>query len=85
MIDKESSIIPFDDEEEEVEFVVQMIYTYIKAQIKLGRNVIKLSEIYEFCGSEFEGAEEEDIDLVLTDSGANVVSLWDHKRKNKLH
>ena len=82
---KDETIIPFSDEEEEVDFVVQMIYAYIKSQIKLGRSSIKLSEIYEFCGSDFEGTEEEDVDLVLTDSGENVVSLWDYKRKNKLH
>lgn len=78
-------IHPFNDEEEEIDFVVQMIYAYIKAQIKLGRNTIKLSEIYEFCGSEFEGTEEEDLTLVLTESAENVVSLWDYKRKNKLN
>ena len=82
---KDDVIMPFDDEEEEIDFVVQMIYTYIKAQIKLGRTAIKLSEIYEFCGSEFDGSEEEDITLVLTESAENVVSLWDYKRKNKLN
>lgn len=84
-MDNNKSIIEFADEEEEIEFVVQMIYAYIKSQIKLGRSVIKLSEIYEFCGNEFDGTEEENIDLVLTEAGANVVSLWDYKRKNKLH
>jgi len=82
---KDETIIPFNDEEEEIDFVVQMIYTYIKAQIKLGRTTIQLSEIYEFCGSEFEGTAEEDLTLVLTESPENVVSLWDYKRKNKLH
>ena len=77
---KDETIIPFSDDEEEVEFVVQMIYTYIKSQIKFGRTVIKLSEIYEFCGSEFDDTEE-DIDLVLTDQSQNVVSLWDYKRR----
>jgi len=84
-MNKDDTIIPFSDEEEEIDFVVQMIYAYIKSQIKLGRTVIKLSEIYEFCGSEFDGSSEEDIDLVLTEKGENVVSLWDFKRKNKLH
>ena len=84
-MNENESIIPFADEEEEIDFVVQMIYAYIKAQIKLGRTAIKLSEIYEFCGSEFEGTEEEDLTLVLTESAENVVSLWDYKRKNKLH
>lgn len=82
---KDRTIIPFDDEEEEIDFVVQMIYAYVKSQIKLGRSHIKLSEIYEFCGSEFDGTEEEDILLVLTDSAENVVSLWDYKRKKQLH
>ena len=82
---KDDVIMPFDDEEEEIDFVVQMIYTYIKAQVKLGRTTMQLSEIYEFCGSEFEGTAEEDLTLVLTESPENVVSLWDHKRKNKLH
>ena len=82
---KDQIIIPFGDEEEEIDFVVQMIYAYIKAQIKLGRKTIQLSEIYEFCGSDFEGTAEEDLVLVLTESAENVVSLWDHKRKKQLH
>lgn len=82
---KDDVIIPFGDDEEEIDFVVQMIYAYIKSQIKLGRITVKLSEIYEFCGSEFDGTEEEDLTLVLTEPGENVVSLWDAKRKKGLH
>lgn len=77
-----SIIEPFQDEEEEIEFVEQMILYYIKKQMDLGRSSIMLSEIYEFLGSELDG---ENMQISLTDLGHNVVSLWDHKRKSTLH
>jgi hypothetical protein len=78
----DDNIKPFQDEEEEIEFVEHMILMYLKKQMKLGRAVVSLSEIYEFLGSDFDG---EDMDLRLTEMGDNVISLWDAKRKQKLH
>lgn len=78
----DNNIQPFADEEEEIEFVEHMILLYLKKQMDLGRAVVSLSEIYEFLGSDFEG---EDMELRLTEMGENVISLWDAKRKQKLH
>ena len=78
----EESIKPFADEEEEIAFVEHMILLYLKKQMGLGRMSVSLSEIYEFLGSDFEG---EDMELRLTEMGENVISLWDAKRKQKLH
>ena len=78
----DKNIQPFADEEEEIEFVEHMILLYLKKQMDLGRSVVSLSKIYEFLGSDFDG---EDMDLRLTDMGNNVISLWDAKRKQKLH
>jgi hypothetical protein len=78
----DDNIKPFRDEEEEIEFVEHMILMYLKKQMDLGRAAINLSEIYEFLGSDFDG---EDLELRLTEMGENVISLWDAKRKQKLH
>ena len=78
----DDNIKPFQDEEEEIEFVEHMILLYLKKQMDLGRTTISLSEIYEFLGSDFEG---EDMQLRLTDMGENVISLWDAKRRKSLH
>jgi hypothetical protein len=79
---EDNNIKPFLDEEEEIEFVEHMILMYLKKQMDLGRAAINLSEIYEFLGSDFDG---EDLELRLTEMGENVISLWDAKRKQKLH
>ena len=79
---EDNNIRPFADEEEEIAFVEHMILLYLKKQMDLGRSIVSLSEIYEFLGSDFDG---EDMDLRLTEMGENVISLWDAKRKQKLH
>jgi hypothetical protein len=73
------SIQPFKDEQEEIDFVEQMIVLYLKQQKDLGRSVMTVKEIYEFLGSEYDG---EDIILRLDSFGENVISLWDAKRKS---
>jgi len=75
------NIQPFKDEQEEIDFVEQMIVLYLKQQKDLGRSVISVKEIYEFLGSEYDG---EDFILRLDSFGENVISLWDSKRKPPL-
>jgi hypothetical protein len=46
------NIQPFKDEQEEIDFVEQMIVLYLKQQKDLGRSVISVKEIYEFLFGE---------------------------------